>query len=261
MESDATQSADVYRLITWAHTNRKRLITITVVVAVVGLGIGLYVWNNNRRETQANEALSALKPPTHAPGVQPTPVPAEAYLKVANEYAGTGAGARALLMAGGALFDTDKFKEAGDQFQKFLQGYPENPLATQAQLGVAASLEAQGKAADAAAKYKEFIDRRPQDPAVSQAKSALARLYLVQGKPELALKLYEELVKSRNNDSWTAEAEIQATELLAKYPNLKPKPTPPPAAVPTVIQTAPASTGIAAPKAGTGIPLTITNKP
>src|SRR3954451_19026008 len=80
MESDVTQSADIYNLVAWAHANRKRLITIAVVVAVVGLAIGLYVWNNNRRETQANDALSALRPQSHGQGVQPTPVPAEAYL-------------------------------------------------------------------------------------------------------------------------------------------------------------------------------------
>src|SRR5437899_646839 len=151
MESDVTQSADIYRLVAWAHANRTKLITITVAVAVVGLGIGVYVWNNNRHETRANEA-----------------------------------------------------------------------------------------------------------------KSALARLYLVQGKPEMALKLYEDLAKGRNNDSWSAEAEIQASELLAKYPNLKPKPAPAPVVAPTVTPGLPVATGTSAPaasKATTGIPLTITNKP
>ncbi|MDB6108696.1 MAG: Tetratricopeptide 2 repeat protein, partial [Pedosphaera sp.] len=264
MESDVTQSADVYRLVTWAHTNRTKLITLTVAVAVVGLGIGLYVWNNNRHETQANEALANLRPPAHAAGTPATPVPADAYAKVASEYAGTSAGGRALLMGAGVLFDAGKYKEAGDEFQKFLQQYPESPWTIQAQLGVAASLEAQGKSADAAAKYKEFTDRYPQNAAIPQAKSALARLYLVQGKPEQALKLYEDLTKGRNNDSWTAEAEIQAAELLAKYPNLKPKPAPAPIAAPTVTPVVPAPIGTsapAAPKAATGIPPTITNKP
>jgi tetratricopeptide (TPR) repeat protein len=252
-----------------------------IAAALVGLGIGLYIWHGNQRQEAASAALLAIRPP--APGVpEPPGGAAGAYMNVANEYTGTPAGARALLMAGAALFDTGKFKEAETQFQRFLGDYSENPLASQAQLGVAASLEAEGKTAEAAARYKEFRERRSQDSGFAQATSALARLYEVQGKPDQALKLYQELASKYQktaNDSWSAEAGIQAQELLAKHPELRPKPTPPPAPTPAPLpmpmQMPPATSAVPgkttspplmvlpppAPKSGTGTPLIITNKP
>ncbi len=282
MDSDVKQSVDVFQLAAWVHANRKRLIAIAVAAAVVGLSIGIYIWHGNQREESANEALAAVKPAIRAPGLPMTPPPADAYLKVANEYPSTAAGARALLVGATAQFDAGNFKEAEATFQRFLQDYPDYPLSSQAQIGVAASLEAQGKTAEAATHYKEFRERHASDSAMPQATSALARLYEAQGKPDQALKLYEELASKRNNDTWSQEAPIQVQELLTKHPELKPKPAPAPeATVPAVkslIQSAIAAGSTSAPprgatsapvmipapatpKPGSGIPLMITNKP
>ncbi|MDB6019391.1 MAG: Tetratricopeptide 2 repeat protein [Pedosphaera sp.] len=218
METEVKQSSDiVYRISAWVVANRKQLIIIAVVLAVAGVGASLYSWNSNRREAEANNALSELKPTPSKTG-NGTPVAADAYLKVADAYTGTSASARARLLGAGALFESGKFKEAQSEFDKFLQENQESPLTSEAEMGVAASLEAQGKIQEATSKYKEFSDRHP---GVSQAKSALARLYVEQNKPELAFKLYQDLMATRNNDTWTEEAQVQAAELLAKYPKLR----------------------------------------
>ena len=230
MESNATQTADFYKLVAWADENRKRLIGITVAVVVIVAAITAYVYYKQHRETQASEALSNLKPPG-TPAAKGGPAPAEDYVKLAEANSGTGAAARALLVAGGIYFDSNKFADAQKQFENFLSQYPESPLRSEAMIGVAASLEAQGKKDEAAAKYKELIDRRSGDPVMPQAKSALARIYESQNKPELALALYKEMTeKGGGNDSWTAEAPIQMEELLTKYPKLRPAPAPAPAA-------------------------------
>jgi len=63
-----------------------------------------------------------------------------------------------------------------------------------------------------------------------------------QNKPEQALRMYEELAKAGNNDTWSAEAGIQAEELLAKYPALR-KPANP-VSVPSVVPKASATVSV-----------------
>jgi predicted negative regulator of RcsB-dependent stress response len=233
MESNATQSADFYNVVAWLDANRKRLIGITVAILVIAGVITAYVLYKNHKETQASEALSNLKAPGTAPA-KGGPAPADDYIKLADANAGTAAAARALLIAGGIYFDSNKFTDAQTQFEKFLKEYPESPLSSEAMLGVAASLEAQGKKDEAAAKYKELIDRRSGDSVMPQAKSALARIYEAQNKPELALPLYRDLAEKAgaNNDTWSAEAPIQMEELLTKYPKLRPAPPAPAPSMP-----------------------------
>ena len=231
MDNAVSQSTDFYQLAAWFHANRKRVLIISVVVVVIAAVYGISVWSKSSSEASANEALSAIKPLTPKEGAFPTAAESEPYLKVAQEHTGTAAGARALLIGAGILFDAGKFDEAKVQFDKFFAQYPENPLAIQALIGTAASLEAEGKLADAASHYDDIIKHHGNESAVMpQAKSALARLYAAQNHPEEALRLYEEMLKANSNDSWTAEAGIQREELLAKYPNLRKPVAPPPSA-------------------------------
>jgi predicted negative regulator of RcsB-dependent stress response len=236
MDKAVSESADLYNLVAWFEVNRKRVITIAVVVLAVAAAIGLYYWHNASTETQANDALSSVRPPVMREGVLATAEDAQPYLKVAAEHPGTSAGGRALLIGGGIMFDAGKFDQAKAEFDKFLGQYPESPLAIQALLGVAASLEAQNKIPEATARYEELLKRHSNESVAPQAKSALARLYVAQNKPEQAMHIYEELAKAGNNDSWSAEAGIQLEELLAKYPNLKKPmaPSPAPRAAATV---------------------------
>jgi predicted negative regulator of RcsB-dependent stress response len=250
MDKAVQQSADFYQLAAWFHANRQRVIAITSAVLVIAAIIGIYFWHKDYRETEANNALSNIKLPAPSREAQANPADAQPYVSVADEYAGTSAASRALLMAGGTYFNAGKFDQAQAQFGRFLAEYPDSPLANQASLGIAASLEAQGKVPEAAARYDDIIRRHPTDSIVPQAKSALARLDVAQNKPEEAMRLYEELAKTGNNDSWSAEASSQLSELLAKYPNLRkqpPAPAPAPSAstpvfsVPPSAQPAPAA--------------------
>jgi TolA-binding protein len=224
MDTEADQALDLDQLMDWVQVNRKAVITVVAIIAVIGAIIGLVMWNHNHKEMAANEALSAAKSPTGQ--TVPTTELAEPYLKVADDYSGTQAAARALLIGGGILFDAGKFDQSQATFEKFLQQYPDSPLANEALMGVASSLEAAGKTADAAAKYEDLMKHHQAEAILPQIKSALARCDVALNKPDQALRLYLELAQSRANDTWSAEAQIQYGELLAKHPELnKPAPT------------------------------------
>jgi len=235
MDKDVTQSADFYRLVAWLDANRKQVITVTVAVLAVAAIVGGYIMYKQAHEDAAAEALSLLKVPAYAQeGVTVTAADALPFMGLARDYDGTHAAARALLVAGGIYFDAGKFDQAQAAFDQFTREYPDDPLISQALVGVASSLEAQGKLADATSHFDDLVKRHQADSTTPQAKSALARLYEAQNKPELAMQYYEELARANNNDTWSSEAGIQLQELLAKYPNLRKAPAAAPAGAPTM---------------------------
>lgn len=204
--------------------NRQQVIWGGGVVLVVVLAISFYFWRTNEIEFAASDALSRVEAQLTLPGGARNES-AQAYLKVANEHAGTGAGARALLQAGVVFFTQANYSDAQDQFKKFGQVYPESPFRGQAVLGLAACLEALGKSDEAAAAYKGFFEQRPNEAGSLQAKFALARIYESQGKLDLARTLYEELARgdaNAANSSIGNEAGLRAEELRSKLPASSP---------------------------------------
>jgi predicted negative regulator of RcsB-dependent stress response len=241
MEHDVAQSAYVYRLWAWFETNRKQVLLGTTAVVLVGFVVSFYVWHQGEKEVSAGEALSnALV--TRAVSGDAAKEPLEPFLKVAADYPGTSAGARALLDAGAALFTEAKYAEARAQFQHFLRDYSGSPFSGQALLGVAACFDAEGKTNDAFTTYKNLADQHPTENVAPQAKFALARIYESQNKMEQALNLYEELGRANAYSSLGAEAGMRAEELKLMYPKLAP-----------VVPTAPAL--------APGSPPAITHKP
>ncbi len=219
METEITPSARFYDFLAWTYANKKGLGLAVAIIAVGSFITTFMIWQNNQRELSANEALSTAQPGRSSARVADA-VPAEAYLKVANDFNGTSAGARALLMGAVTLFVEGNFSEAQTRFAKFQSDYPDSPLVPQAILGIAACLDAQGKGSDAATKFQEVISRYPKDHNVNQAKLALASIYENQNKPELAQRIYSELTQVTAYSSSSAEAGARLEELLLKHPNL-----------------------------------------
>jgi tetratricopeptide (TPR) repeat protein len=227
MDNETKPKTDLLQLVAWADANRKRLITVAVVILALAAIIGIYVWHGNAREASANEALSQLPMPGSGPATDAAKVAGQ-YAQVADMYADTSAGARAMLIGGAMYFDAGQPAKAQPLFERYLHEHADYPLTGQALIGLAASLEAQGKAADAINRYEELLRTHGTDPAALQAKAALANLYAAGNKPDRALQLYEQLIAM--NSSWAAEAQIQAQELLGNNPSLRQPPPAPPAA-------------------------------
>lgn len=219
MESENTQSGDLYTLLGWLEKNKKMVIGVAVALVLVGI---IYFYYDYRKSQNAIEAGQELSAAVLASGGAST----DALLKVANDNAGTDAAARALLTAAGKQFVDGKIDDAKASFQRFISEYPESPLMSQAKYGVAVCLDAQGKTSEATTAFKEVMDRYAGENTTMPAKFALARIYEADGKLEQARDYYMDLARDGRN-TFGMEAGTRVTALLQKHPNLRP--TAPPA--------------------------------
>ena len=239
MESETSQSSDsVVGLLAWLEVHKKRLIIAAGVALVAILVTLILIQRQAQRELNASAALSDVRLPFSVSAALPAGT-ADSLSKVAAEHKGSQAAARALLLSGGVAFA--EAKSAGDyasaqkRFEQLILDYPDSPWTAQANLGVAASLAAQGKTPEATAKYEEVTRRFASSPIIDEARLALARLYEAQ-KPEEAFKLYEELIKGNPNSVLTMEANMRQDSLIKARPELaklKLPPTPPVSVSPT----------------------------
>lgn len=212
MEQDITESAHFFKLWAWFEKHKKQVAWGAAGVAGAGAVVGIMIWSHQENETRAGQALSSALV-TRAFSRTESP---EAILSVATTYAGTQAGAQALLLGAGELFAGGKPVEAQAQFERFLREYPSHPFAAQANLGLAASIAAGGKLDEAATAYKSLVDRFPNANTAPQARFALAGIYQSQGKLEAALRLFEEVAGADLSGTLGSEAGMRAHELQMK---------------------------------------------
>jgi predicted negative regulator of RcsB-dependent stress response len=222
MESDVTQPAVFDKLWVWGDTHKKQLLLGVIIVLLVGLVAAFWFTHLSQEQTDANNALSKLVARANSPSVPPPG--ADALLKVGNDYPGTDAGQRALLLGAADLYADGKYDEARAQFQKFLQEHSDSPFAGEAALGVAATMDAQGKAQDAINAYRNVADHYLQNWNVGpQAKLALARLLIAQGKLQDAREALMDLANPRSYPSEiVAEANMRLREIFTAHPELIP---------------------------------------
>jgi TolA-binding protein len=216
MESDVTQSAAFYKTWAWVDAHRKQVLLGVGAVLIVGCGAGVFIWAQKQKQITASEALSRI---TIQNSVTGKPAAPEAYRKIADDYAGTSAGERALLMAGSRFFNDGKYAEAQAQFQEFLSRYQSSEFIGQALIGVAAALEAQGKTPEAIKAYKDIVDRHSTSSVMPQARLALGRLYEGQGNLTQAREVYQQLARP-DYGSIGQEAAMRLQTLLTQNPAL-----------------------------------------
>ena len=229
MESSATSSDNLLRLLAWLEKNKKRVGLITAGVALVVGITAAVVYYEGQKEVRASEALSNIHKPLNPASAAPANL-AQDYLKVARDFDGTTAAGRALLEAAATFYTEGNFTEAESQYKRFLNGYPDSAFLPQGMLGLASTLDAQGKTADATAKYEELRRRFPTDSVIDETKLALARIYEKQNPAE-AYKLYGELIAAGSQTGIGSEAGIRQADLIEKYPDLAKTNAPAPSAV------------------------------
>lgn len=237
MESNVAQLPLSDRLWDWFETYKRQVGLIAGILVLAGVITWFVLWHRETRQFDAGAALSQVAAGELQGGsVRADP---EAYLKVARDYPNSMAGARAILMAAGSLFDQNKYSEAQAQFERFIREYQGNPLMGEALFGKASCLDAQNKTDQAATAYKDLITRHPNESFVPQAKFALARIYESQNKPEQARDYYQDVERSIPFTSLGNEAGVRMEELIAKNPSLQPAPPAPTPSTATITNLAP----------------------
>ena len=210
----------------WFEANTKRLAYGAAIAVIAVLVIAFYSYRQNQNEIAASQALTQVNMANSGSNL------AAACLKIAAAYPGTPAGQRALLQGAAALFTSGSYADAQTQFQKFLDAHPDNFLAPEAALGVAASLDAQGKTDLAINAYRTAAGQAGDPNVVASAKFALARINEAQGKFTEAAKFYEDVARTYPNSSIGSEAGLRARELMTKSPATPTVPAPASAAAP-----------------------------
>ena len=231
METNAPQSAGLYDVLGWIDANKKRVALGVLVVAVVALGVGIFVWQRGQRAIQAEEALAGLKMP-YSPLEAPAAGTGEALAKIAADYPGTPAAAKALLRAGTVYFGEGNFAKARASFDSYLREFGATAQVKDAVFGLAACLDAEGKSAEAIAKYKDFITNPAYaaDAVGDMARFNLVRLYEQSNQPQLALEVLTKMIgtPAPNQPPSPAAQEAQAKirAIYTKNPALMSAPAP-----------------------------------
>lgn len=220
MKTQDAPAEIIFKLWPWLEASRKRLAFAGAVLAVAAL-----VWYYMASQ-QTAAALAAGQAYTqfelNLPPKAASQQVADGYRQVAAKYPGTLAGQRAQLTAGAVLFDGGGYPDAQAQFQNFLAADKSSSLAVLAQIGVAASLEAQGKLDAALQAWRAVVAAYPESTEVVSAKLGAGRVLELQGKPAEALNYYQEVARSPLAGSLGNEAAQRIALIQAKMAATKP---------------------------------------
>lgn len=215
MQTQDAPAEFLFKLWPWLEANKNKLIGVTVAVVVI-VGIYYFInWRDQQKEINAGVALTQLlaAPPSSN---KPTQA-ADSLAKFATEYSGTAAAQRAELQSGASYFDLGRYADAEAQFKKFLGSDVIGPLAATAELGYAASLEAQKKLNQATTAYARVTSDFSGTPSALTAQCALGRIAEDQGKWNEALTHYEAAARSGNAGGTLArEAAMHYSEIKAR---------------------------------------------
>lgn len=220
MNSDVTESAAFYQLVGWLDKNRTKVIGGTVVVVAVGVVVSLILWDQKQTEKEASYALAELGPRIDLGEEEELPS-AQKYLDLAEEYQGTKAAARAMLIAGGALFTEENYARSQDVFEQFIANYTTSEMLPVARYGIAASLDGAEQMDRAMTEYQRISSQFPKDPVASEAKLAMARIYETRHEFPQALNIYDELTSEGTASAWSSDANRRRQRLLMQHPELE----------------------------------------
>lgn len=236
MDTNAPQSAGIYDLLGWLETNKKRVAIGAGTVAVVALAVGIFAWQRGERVIKAEQALASVRMP-YSPLELPAAGTADSLAKIAADYPGTPAAAKALLRAATVYFGDGNYAKAREQFDAYLREFGATAQVKDAVFGLAVCLDAENKSAEAITKYKEFIANPSYaaDAVADMARFNLVRLYEQSNQPQLALDILTKMVgtpaPNQPPSPVSQEAQAKIRAIYTKNPALMAAPV---TAAPTV---------------------------
>lgn len=173
------------------------------------------------------------------------------YQKVIDDHAGSLAAANAYLLMAGLQAEKSDFAGAEKSFRAFAEKFPKHPLAPNALMGAAATLESRGLLDQARATYQDAAARYQNSYTAPIALLAEATVLKMQRKVADASHVYENLIATYPK----SDSSQEATQELRRIRSL-----PPAGAAPAPALPAPAEP-ITAPVAGDPTPAAASPSP
>jgi hypothetical protein len=169
-------------------------------------GAGLYFYLQGQREAQENAARQALLAAT-------TPA---ALDEVADRYSGTTQAAIALLQAGNLAFDQKDYAAAQKNYQRAAATPDLNAdVRDDAQLGLAAALDAAGSAAPAADAYLVVARQGRKSPYAPYAYDAAAQVDEQRNDKDAERRVLTEAASLGGDSAFTKQAQAKLHSLEA----------------------------------------------
>lgn len=196
----------------WFRIN-SRLVSIgTVVVLAAAFGVWFYNRSVVLKNENADKKLLAAK---QSVGSGNIPLAQTDLKKVADQYAGTSAGAEAGMLLAQLKLDQGDYPGAVATLKDLTARTPSGPYAASLRALLGDAYAQQGKPADAAAEYDRAsqLTQMPNERALLLSK--VGRAFAAAGNHDKARQAWEALAVQQDNAALAAEARIRLGELLA----------------------------------------------
>ena len=184
----------------------KNALTAFLVVLIGVMGAYLYTSKKAARAVEASVKMSEVKSVTDLETV------------VAN-YDGTQAAQTALIALAKQYYESGNYDAAMSKYDEFLSKYPDNELASTAQLGRIFCIEARNNATafnEAATAYAAFAQKHPKSFLCPQAVLGEARCYEMLKDYDKARVIYEDFTTNTEDSPWLPLAEDSLKRLEHK---------------------------------------------
>lgn len=213
-----------YQAIDWYEKNRSMVYMGLVVIAVIFLVIYGMQSLSEAKEVKASQALALVMDKISSADGDESKMPTgDDFMAIVNEHSGTKAAARALMTAGSAYFEDDKFKEALAAFDQVLTQFPDESqvVIENAKYGKARCLESQNELDKALDIYKS-LENAYQPSLADAAKFAAGRILQSKGDLKGAFQIFDQLSLGTGFSYQTRQASVLKQDLLKLDPSLKP---------------------------------------
>ena len=196
----------------WFRINSRMVGVAVAVVVAVAFGFWFYNRSIVLKAENADKKLLAAK---QSLGRGNMPLAQSDLKKVADQYAGTGAGAEAGMLLAQLKLDQADNQGAVTVLTDLAKKLPSGPYAASVRALLGDAYEQLGKPAEAAAEYEQaaLATTLPNERALLMTK--LGRAYSAAGKNDKARETWESLANQQASASLAAEARIRLGELLA----------------------------------------------
>lgn len=211
-----------FEFVDWFEKNRPKVFMGLAVIAVGFLAFYGMQSMSKAKESKASNALALvlikdLDEDNQSEGLD--------YMSVVDQFPGSQAGARALILGGNSYFDAMDYEKAKAAFDRFLADYANQPsyLIQNAKFGQARCVEALGNADQALLLY-QTLNEAYQPSLAQAAQLATGRILMNQNKLKDAYLILDKLSLGTGFSYQTRQAAVLKQEILKLDPSVKPEP-------------------------------------